>query len=183
MTPRATDLVVGAAGVARYRGYRLPCSVGKTGLILDKREGDLATPEGAFHIESILFRPDRVPPPRSILPAKPVRAWDRWSDDVSDPAYNQRVRQPSFGSSEALRRADPLYDLIAVLSANRSPVIPGAGSAIFLHVWRGARLPTAGCVAFPRPILTWILETWRPDSRVWIGTRAGQPFGSRRATD
>lgn len=169
MIPRATDLVVGPAGTARYRGRRLPCALGKTGLVPLKREGDGGTPIGVFRIESILFRPDRTPIPRSILPSRAIRCWDGWSDDASDPDYNQPIRRPSTGSSEALRRPDPLYDLIAVLSANRDPVIPGAGSAIFLHVWRGARIPTAGCVAFPRKHLLWILETWTPQSRVVIG--------------
>ena len=73
---------------------------------------------------------------------------DGWSDDPADPAYNQPVRLPRRFGHERLRRADRQYDLVAVLDWNRAPVVAGRGSAIFLHVWRGARQPTAGCIAF-----------------------------------
>lgn len=168
MTPRRDDLVVGAAGRARFLGRDLPCSLGRAGLTDEKREGDGATPRGVFHIEAIYHRIDRWAPPPSLAPRAPIRAWDGWSDDPRDPAYNQRVRLPRGSSAERMRRADPLYDLVAVLDANRAPVKPGAGSAIFLHVWRRPRFPTAGCVAFARRDLAWILARWTPLSRVVI---------------
>jgi len=58
-------------------------------------------------------------------------------------------------------RADGLYDAGAVIEYNTDPVVPGLGSAIFLHIWRedGAK-PTAGCVALPedrlRELLGWL---------------------------
>ncbi len=73
----------------------------------------------------------------------------------------------SFGC-EALRRADPLYDLVGVLDFNRGPVVAGAGSAIFLHVWRKPRHPTEGCIAFARGDLVRILAGWTPRSRVVV---------------
>jgi L,D-peptidoglycan transpeptidase YkuD (ErfK/YbiS/YcfS/YnhG family) len=45
-------------------------------------------------------------------------------------------------------------------------VVPGRGSAIFLHVWRKPRHPTAGCIAFARDDLAWILAHWQRASRV-----------------
>jgi L,D-peptidoglycan transpeptidase YkuD (ErfK/YbiS/YcfS/YnhG family) len=67
-------------------------------------------------------------------------------------------------------RADPLYDLVAVLDWNRRPVVPGRGSAIFLHLWRKPRHPTAGCIAFRGADLAWILARWTPRSRVVVGS-------------
>jgi L,D-peptidoglycan transpeptidase YkuD (ErfK/YbiS/YcfS/YnhG family) len=79
------------------------------------------------------------------------------------------VRRPHPFRHEALRRADPVYDLVAVLDWNRRPAVPGAGSAIFLHVWRGPRRRTEGCIAFRRRDLAWILLRWTPRSRVVVG--------------
>jgi len=94
---------------------------------------------------------------------------DRWSDDPADPSYNRHIRGKRPGlSSEEMRRRDGLYDLIAVLDFNRSPVTAGQGSAIFLHCWRRPRFPTAGCVAFSRIDLTWILARWTDRDRVII---------------
>ena len=69
------------------------------------------------------------------------------ADDPSDPAYNQAVRLPFPASAEVLWRDDAIYDIIGVLGWNDSPVRPGHGSAIFLHVARSDYTPTDGCVA------------------------------------
>jgi L,D-peptidoglycan transpeptidase YkuD (ErfK/YbiS/YcfS/YnhG family) len=91
-----------------------------------------------------------------------------WSDDPTDPDYNRPVRRPHRFGHEALRRPDPLYDLVAVLDWNRKPAVPGRGSAIFLHVWRKPRHPTEGCIAFRHADLRWILDRWTPRSRVVV---------------
>ena len=44
-------------------------------------------------------------------------------------------------------REDHLYDLVAVLGYNDDPVVPGKGSAIFLHLARPDYSATQGCVA------------------------------------
>jgi L,D-peptidoglycan transpeptidase YkuD (ErfK/YbiS/YcfS/YnhG family) len=59
-----------------------------------------------------------------------------------------------------MRRGDRLYDLVVVTSHNRQGR-PGAGSAIFVHLQKGPGRPTAGCVAFRRADLSWILARWR----------------------
>lgn len=165
---RQTDLLVRRGGFALFRGRRFPCAIGRGGFRLAKREGDGATPVGFFRLEHALYRPDRVAAPRTCLPVAPIRVWDGWSDDPEDPAYNRAVRQPHPWRCEGLRRPDPLYEIVVVFDANRSPVLPGAGSALFLHVWRKPRHPTAGCVAFPREDLLWILERWTPLSRLIV---------------
>ncbi len=156
--PRATDLVVSARGVARFRGRALRCAVGRGGFVQTKAEGDGAAPLGVFALEAALYRPDRLPPPATRLPVAPIRSWSGWSDDPRDPAYNLPVRLPHAYGAERLRRPDPLYDLVVVFDANRHPPEPGAGSALFLHLWRRPRFPTAGCVAFARSDLLWLLS-------------------------
>ena len=162
------DLVVGPQGVARFRGRTLPCAIGRGGIRADKREGDGATPTGRWRIEGGYYRADRMVPPRSVIPLVPSGPRDGWSDDPADPAYNGPVRLPHAFSHERIRRGDTLYDLVLVLDHNRHPPEPGAGSAIFVHCWRGPRYPTAGCLAFARPYLLWIVENWTPSSRVVV---------------
>ena len=143
------DLVVGRWG-ARFRGRRFPCAVGRGGIGEKRAEGDGVTPVGRHRIEAVLRRPDRAGCAGRGLAAARSGLRDGWSDDPADPAYNRPVLRPHRFGHEALRRADPMYDLVAVLDWNRHPVVPGRGSAIFLHVWRKPRHPTAGCVAFRR---------------------------------
>lgn len=162
-----TDLVVGRWG-ARFGGRTFPCAVGRGGIGRKWREGDGVTPAGWHAIEAVLWRPDRVCCPRHGSEGAPIGPRDGWSDDPRDPAYNQPVRRPHRHGHEALRRADRQYDLLAVLDWNRHPVRAGLGSAIFLHVWRRPRHPTAGCIAFRRADLAFVLSHWSRRSRVVV---------------
>ena len=40
--------------------YRLRCAIGKRGITLRKREGDLKTPKGSFKLNSIFYRKDKI---------------------------------------------------------------------------------------------------------------------------
>ncbi|MEL6980630.1 MAG: L,D-transpeptidase family protein [Pseudomonadota bacterium] len=162
------DLLITGFGDAWFRGKRAPCALGRGGRRWAKREGDGATPLGRFAIEFGLYRPDRLAAPRSAIPFRPIRLWDGWSDAPKDPAYNQPVRRPHPHSHERLWRADPLYDVILVMTANRAPIIPNNGSALFIHLWRGPRRPTEGCIALRRSDLLWILARWSDRSRILI---------------
>jgi L,D-peptidoglycan transpeptidase YkuD (ErfK/YbiS/YcfS/YnhG family) len=161
------DLYVTRGGV-RFMNRRFACTIGRRGFSADKREGDGATPLGVHRIVGMLYRPDRIA--ARALPdwALPIRPGDLWSDDSNDPDYNLMVSAPHDYSHEALRRADPLYDLILITDWNWPEATAGRGSAIFLHRWRGPCHPTAGCVAFAPQDLLWIAERLRPQSRLII---------------
>jgi L,D-peptidoglycan transpeptidase YkuD (ErfK/YbiS/YcfS/YnhG family) len=161
--PRADDLVV-TRWSARFLGRRFPVAIGRGGIAINRREGDGVTPAGTHRLLAVLHRPDRAP----CAFAAPIGPRDGWSDDPTDPAYNRPVCRPHPFSHEALRRPDRQYDLIAVTDWNADPVTPGAGSAIFLHVWRKPRHPTAGCIAFAPHDLAFILARWTPRSRVVV---------------
>lgn len=163
--PRGPHLLVTRWG-ARFAGRRFPCAVGRGGIrpAAAKREGDGATPAGTWRILALRHRPDRLRFPG----ARPILPRDGWSEDPRDPAYNRPIRHPHAFPAERMRRPDPLYDLLAVTDHNAEPVVPGAGSAIFVHLWRRPRQPTAGCIAFARADLIWILRRWRPGSRLVI---------------
>jgi L,D-peptidoglycan transpeptidase YkuD (ErfK/YbiS/YcfS/YnhG family) len=149
---------------ADFLGRSFPCVVGRGGITATKREGDGATPVGILHVAGMLYRPDRINPATLPLWARAIGPGDLWSDDPRDARYNHPVRAPHPFSHEALRRADPLYDLVLVTDWNYPVTTPGKGSAIFLHRWRRPRHPTAGCIAFAPQHLFWIA------ARVKLGT-------------
>ncbi|MCY3997296.1 MAG: L,D-transpeptidase family protein [Rhodobacter sp.] len=150
----------------RFLGQTFPCSIGRTGVRADKREGDGATPGGTHRIIGCLFRPDRLirPAPWAV----PIRLDDLWCDDPASPDYNRPVRAPCAASHEALRRPDPLYDIVLLTDWNWPDAVAGRGSAIFLHQWRRPRHPTEGCVAVQREHLIRIAGSAAPGTRLIV---------------
>lgn len=162
------DLLVDPDGWALWDGRRLRCALGRGGARAGKREGDGATPVGCWPMRRLLYRPDRFARPATRLAATPITAADGWCDDPADPLYNRPVRLPHSARAEALWRQDQLYDLIVPLGYNDDPVVPGAGSAIFLHVARPDYAPTEGCVALAAADLLLVLAGADPASRVIV---------------
>lgn len=140
----------------------LVCALGRGGTVRNKHEGDGATPVGRWRLRWVYYRPDREAAPRTALPVRAIDPGDGWCDAPADPLYNRPVRLPYPASCEVLRRADGLYDLIVVLGYNDAPVVPGAGSAIFLHVARERFEPTAGCVALAATDLRRLIAAAKP---------------------
>lgn len=149
----------------------IPCAIGRSGSCPanNKREGDGCTPLGTWPIRGALVRPGRVTLEQPLLiPWRWTRSGDGWSDGVKDPAYNRPVRLPRSWSAEHLQRDDQAYDIIVVLGHNDDPPVPGAGSAIFFHIWVDAR-PTEGCVAIAPEEMRRILALLKPDTAMEIG--------------
>jgi L,D-peptidoglycan transpeptidase YkuD (ErfK/YbiS/YcfS/YnhG family) len=162
---RRGDLVLTPTGLRGF-GRRWPVAIGRGGLTADKREGDGATPRGTLRVTGLLYRADRMARPAPW--AGPIGPRDLWSDDPRDPAYNARMRAPHPFSHERLRRPDPLYDAVVLTDWNRPEPLPGRGSAIFLHVWRGPCHRTAGCLALRRDHLLRLLPRLGPGTRIHI---------------
>jgi L,D-peptidoglycan transpeptidase YkuD (ErfK/YbiS/YcfS/YnhG family) len=175
-----TDLFVHSDGVAFWRGKRLGCALGRSGVGEKRREGDGVTPVGAWPMRRLLYRADRLAPPATRLPVTALKESDGWCDDPADPRYNRPVALPCGASAETLWRADGLYDLIVPLGYNDDPVIAGRGSAIFLHVARADYAATEGCVALARDDLLEVLAAADERTRVVIVAApagADQPAG------
>jgi len=160
-----------------------PCSIGKNGIRIDKKEGDGATPIGSFPIRTILYRADKLSS-REIKQLKKLRSKGFtvqaltpeaiWVDDIESPDYNKLVPISTLTdkniSHEKLWREDDVYDIIVVIGYNDKPVVKGKGSAIFMHVMRvlpsGEYGPTTGCVAFLKADLLKVLTAITP--KTWI---------------
>ena len=136
---------------------RFRCALGRGGVRVDKREGDGATPAGLYPLRRLLYRADRLVRPHSNLPIAKIQATDGWCDDPRDAAYNRAVSLPHAASAETMWRADGLFDLVLLTGHNDDPVVPGGGSAIFIHVASPDYGPTEGCVALSRPDLLALL--------------------------
>ncbi len=151
------EAIVHPDGRLIWRGRPIRCALGQGGVRIDKVEGDGATPAGLLPLRRILYRADRVKPPRCALPVEPISPADGWCDDHADGEYNRFVHLPYDARHEELWRRDEVYDVIATLGWNDSPVAKGRGSAIFLHVARPDYAPTQGCVALSLPDLSLVL--------------------------
>lgn len=152
-----------------FKGRKLTCAIGRTGLTDNKREGDGATPRGAWPLRRVFYRADRIASPETALQVTAIDPDMGWCDDPDDPAYNQLVRLPVAASAETLWRDDHIYDLIIVLGYNDAPVKAGKGSAIFLHIARDGYGPTEGCVALAEAELRDVLAQFSTNTQLEIG--------------
>jgi L,D-peptidoglycan transpeptidase YkuD (ErfK/YbiS/YcfS/YnhG family) len=147
-----------------------PCraAVGRGGIGHKAGEGDGITPLGTWPLRRLLYRADRVPSVKTRLPLSTIAPDDGWCDASGDPAYNTQVKLPHGASAENLWRKDHIYDLVVVIGFNDAPVVPGKGSAIFLHVARPNYSPTAGCVAIARADLVHLLALLKSGDTITI---------------
>jgi len=150
-----------------------PCALGKQGIALVKREGDMCTPQGNFPLRTIFYRYDKLSEPiYSQLPITALLEEDGWCDDPDDQAYNQFVMLPYPARAECLWRDDDIYDVVIVLGHNDDPIKKGEGSAIFLHVARevnqGVFEGTEGCIALRKQDLLSILPMLSPETTLKV---------------
>lgn len=158
-------------GFARLGALSVRCALGRGGIRVDKAEGDGCTPAGRFPLRRLFYRPDRVRNLSTRIPMQALSPADGWCDDPADSAYNRLVTLPYAARHEELWLEDSLYDLVLTIGHNDDPVVPGKGSAVFLHLAKPDYAPTAGCVAFARPDFIALLEALEPSSRVVIEER------------
>lgn len=144
------------------------CAVGKDGCAQEKREGDHKTPMGTFALRECWYREDKVGAPQTGLPLNVIRESDGWCDDAKSPDYNKHIALPSDYSHEKLWRDDDLYDVVIPIGYNDGPIIPGKGSAVFIHVATPDWQPTEGCVALAKDDLLAILPVLTPKTLIEI---------------
>ncbi len=164
-------LTQGHEGVVKIAGHSFPCTFGRGGIVSaeEKKEGDGATPTGRYELREIFYRADRIEKPATSLKTTKIEKGMAWGDDPADPAtYNRLIHGAPLDHPESLWREDNLYDLVIIIGYNDTPPVPGKGSAIFIHTWRGPGRPTAGCIALARPDLLMLAETLVPGSTVDI---------------
>ena len=143
----------------------IPTVVGKNGIVnpRGKFEGDKKTPAGlyplgmAFGSLPLSLRYDY----------QQTTAEDKFIDDPKSSDYNHWVRGETRAVSyEEMLRKDGIYNIGIVINYNMNPVVPGKGSAIFMHIWYGPQIPTTGCVAMDeknlRKLVMWLNKKDKP---------------------
>lgn len=150
--------------------------VGTNGLRVNRREGDGTTPIGTFPIGATMY--GNAPNPGVRFRYVRLRCGDWWVEDSRSPAYNrfQRIgcgRRPPFKvTTPDMSMERRAYTHLAVIEFNMHPIVPGRGSAIFLHAHTGR--PTNGCVSLRRPELVRVLRWLSPVAapQIAVTTRA-----------
>ena len=165
---KGIPIVFGKNGLGWGRGLHRD----STSFTVRKREGDYRSPAGIFSLGTA-FGYAAAPPRKSRFPYRQATGNDYFVDHRDSPQYNQWVTfeggavaaRARFGSVEKMKLESGLYELGVVVEHNMPPK-PGAGSAIFLHVWRAPEKPTAGCTAMSREdmmaLLSWLDPKKRP---------------------
>jgi L,D-peptidoglycan transpeptidase YkuD (ErfK/YbiS/YcfS/YnhG family) len=167
-TPSGVALRLYERGAGGWQplGAAIPAVVGREGLapVGEKREGDGRTPSGVFPLErGFGYEPLATRLPYIVLTPEMI-----WIDDPRSDRYNTLAerREGEELSYEIMRRADDLYRYGIVVEYNTRATVPGAGSAIFFHIWRSPATPTAGCIATAEPemvrLLLWLDPARQP---------------------
>ncbi len=127
----------------------------------EKKEGDGKTPSGIYSLKTTFGYNESI---KTKMPYRQTLADDIWVDDPSANDYNHwtKRQETSAASYEIMKRNDDLYKYGIVIEYNTDPVIKGNGSAIFMHIWKGENISTAGCVAVSEENILKILEWLDP---------------------
>jgi L,D-peptidoglycan transpeptidase YkuD (ErfK/YbiS/YcfS/YnhG family) len=118
--------------------------------VATKREGDGRAPAGVFKIGAAWgYEADVERNP--TLPYARITPNDLWVEDPVSADYNRHVRLArapvtAWEKKQQMKQGDSAHALKLFIAHNAEPVVPGAGSAIFFHIWRaGGAKASAGC--------------------------------------
>jgi len=168
-TTKIMNIVVGKNGLGWGRG--LHSLEGREGPC--KQEGDLKGPAGVFYLGTAfgkkpLSHLEKKKPLR--MPYVKITPTLEAVDDPSSKYYNQivdrnQVPDVDWSSSEKMHKID-LYEIGLEVLHNYPVQSAEAGSAIYIHLWRGEGKGTAGCLAMsPKDMETlfyWVDESKSP---------------------
>ncbi len=170
--------VVGKKGMAWGIGlYR------KNGEGPVKKEGDGKTPAGVFRLVKAMGY-EAAPPAGATLPYEQIKENLHCVDDPDSKYYNRIVSEAGlpapakdlWKSSEIMKRKDDMYKWLIVVDHNMIEPRPGAGSCIFIHIWRSADRGTAGCTAMAEKDVTELIAWLRQDADPLIVQMPGSEY-------
>ncbi len=153
-----------------FNNYKAKCSIGKRGIGLKKKEGDLITPKGKYKIKYILYRRDRIKI-QSKIKKIIIKKNMGWCDDPDSKYYNRLIKLPSASRFEKLYKRENIYDIVLVLNYNMKPIVKNKGSAIFIHIAKKNYERTEGCIAIKKADLIKITKDLEKNTNVLIGNQ------------
>ena len=140
-----------------YDEFKFKCSVGKRGISLNKKEGDLKTPRGNFSLGPLFYRRDKFPKILTKLKKIPIKKNMGWCDDVNSKLYNKLINTNLKLNHEKMFRHDGKYDLVVSINYNTEKVVQNKGSAIFIHLTKNYE-KTQGCIVLKKKDLLILLK-------------------------
>lgn len=133
-----------------------------------KRESDGKSPAGVFLLKSAFGYAPAAEVSWIRLPYRQATEHLLCVDDIKSPYYNRIVDakevRRNWSSCEQMRRQDEQYRLGVIVEHNTAPTIPGQGSCIFMHTWKGPAEGTGGCTAMEARHLEQLLRWLNPDA-------------------
>lgn len=144
------------------------CVIGRNGLAYDKKEGDGKSPIGIFPLYRSFGREAN---PGTRLNYTRFEENDFWIDDPNSKLYNtyqKGIPNGRWASAEDLYKIGDIYRFFIVIEYNTKNPVPGKGSAIFMHIWRGKESYTAGCTAMAEENLLKILNWLEPSKAPFL---------------
>ena len=94
--------------------FNLMCSVGKSGINSNKKEGDYSTPKGLFNLRKLYFRKDRVGIPKCKINKKIIKRNMAWCDDPKHKNYNEEIYISNKKYKENFYKINHVYDYFLV---------------------------------------------------------------------
>lgn len=135
-------ILIDPDGFVLCGAHRWRCALGRGDVGVKNAEGDGVTPIGTHRLGRVFWRADRLNAPQTALSCTPISPNMGWCDDPASPDYNRLISLPNDASHEKMWRDDGLYDLVVEVLFNTDPIVPGKGSAIFIHVAKPDYSPT-----------------------------------------
>ena len=148
--------------------FKFKCSIGKKGFVENKVEGDKKTPLGTYKLGKLYYRKDRLLKPETSIPTRVIKRNYGWCNDPKSKFYNKEYILNKKICGEKLYRKDYKYNYFIEIKYNSKKVIPGKGSAIFLHLTKDYK-PTVGCIAVDLNAMLIILKLVNKNSTIKIG--------------
>jgi L,D-peptidoglycan transpeptidase YkuD (ErfK/YbiS/YcfS/YnhG family) len=157
-------------GTLSINGKSYDCAIGRAGVTApaQKTEGDGKTPLGTYPLRQLLYRADRVAKPVTQLPTDILTPETAWCENPAHADYNKLITTAHPAATDRMTREDHVYDYVVVIGYNDSPVMPGKGSAIFMHLARPDFTPTAGCVGLRAADMLEVLKACTPATSIDI---------------
>lgn len=178
------------------RGRAIPVVLGKNGMAWGrglvefkagarKVEGDNKVPAGIFRLGPAFGYAPRSAARWIKLPYVPLTKNSEAIDDSRSRYYNKlvdrsKVTKIDWQSSEQMLRSDVLYKW-GIVVAHNSEATPGAGSCIFLHIWKNSGTATTGCTAMAEPDLVELLRWLDPAKRPVLIQMPRQEYEASRS--
>ena len=136
-----------------------------------KKEGDWRSPAGVFTLGGVWGYESAIRKNPKLF-YRQVTSRDLWIEDPESPKYNCNVildHEPTtaWEKKQQMKQEDPAHALKLFIAHNAPPkAVPGAGSSIFFHIWRGGgSRPTAGCTAMEESKLRAFISKLDPACR------------------